>query len=183
MRGPAITQTTCPGCGAPIRIDVWAQVHKCRFCGQSSFVHRPKQPLLPPPPGQENFRHIHVTSAAVNKSIFLIVILVFVGFNVAGGVITALVIGIGAVGAAVASRAPAPTVTVQTPALPGPPTPTVANAPAAGGPSCQKLVRCCKVIQPENGGCEVMAMIGEAECARQLKTFEDSAWAMRRRCD
>jgi hypothetical protein len=188
MRGPAIAQTTCPGCGAPIKIDVWSQVHTCRFCGQSAFVHRPNQPVLPPPPGQENFRHIHVTSAAVNKSAFLIVIFVFVGVNVLGGIITAFVVGLSAIGAAVASRptgptvrVPSPTVTVVTPTQPAPG--PVNGQPQALGPNCQKAIRCCKAISPQNTGCDMMGMLGEVDCARQARTFEDSARSMNKTCN
>jgi hypothetical protein len=181
MKGPAIAQTTCPGCGAPIRIDVWSQVHKCQFCGQSSFVHRPNQPVLPPPPGQESFRHIHVSSAAVNKSVAMIVVFAVVGFNVLGGIITAIVLGLGAISATVTSIPAGPTMTITTPAQPGP---GPLNVPSqAQGAACQKAVRCCKAIQPGSPGCDMMGMLGEAECVKQAKALEDGARAMGKRCD
>jgi len=137
--------------------------------------------VLPPPPGQENYHHIHVNAAAVNKSVLLTVILVFVGVNVFGGVITAVVLGLGAIGAAVASNPATPTVTIATPTQPaqGP-----VNLPTqALGAACQKTIRCCKAIQPGSPSCDMMGMLGETECAKQAKALEDAARAMGKRCD
>jgi hypothetical protein len=186
MRGPALAQVTCPGCGAPIRIDVWSQVHKCRFCGQSSFVHRPNQTEQRPAPGLENYGHIRVPQATVIKSTVLIFVLAFIGFDVLVGVIVAIVVGVGAV-AASASRttsaspavtAPFPLVTV----VPLGPNSTSPTTPTAG-PNCLKAVRCCKALQAQGTGCEMLSHLGEAGCAAQVKQLEDSARSLGKRCD
>jgi hypothetical protein len=190
MRAPPLAQVTCPGCGAPIRIDVWSDVAICPYCKRSSFVHRPNVPVTPPAPGFENYGHIHVPKTTVNKSIALVLVMAFFGVD--------LVIGLVVVVAMLVSQAASRTSTISW-SSPTPPTINIPEQPtivtpganpfpvdmsgANAGPNCQKAVRCCKAIQPQNTGCDSLAMIGEYECGRQVEILETAARKMKKRCD
>lgn len=184
MRGPLIASVTCPGCGAPIRIDPWSELATCKYCNHISYVHRPKAPVQPLRPGTEHYGHIHVPQSTVNRSVALVLVIAFVAFDMIVGVVIVV-----AIAASSASRntvtftttSPGPTVVT----LPGnSPTPTPFDIVGGNsGPNCRKAIRCCKAIQPANTGCDGLGMLGEAECARQSKSLEDAARAMNRRCD
>jgi len=84
----------------------------------------------------------------------------------------------------VKKTSPEPTITVQpteyTPSVSVESSPTV---PLPAGRDCRRLVLCCKTLQPSNQGCDAMAILGEANCARQLPSMQQAARAVGRSCE
>lgn len=173
-----LAKVSCPHCGAPIRVEVTSQTATCDYCKRISFVHRPKEPVAPPMPGFEDYGHIHIPRSALrNAWIIPFVILFFVfDFVVAGVILVAMFV--------VKKTSPEPTITVQpteyTPSVSVESSPTV---PLPAGRDCRRLVVCCKALQPSNQGCDMMGIMGEANCARQLPSMQQAARAMGRSCE
>jgi hypothetical protein len=81
---PRLVGATCPQCGAAVKIAPGQDVVTCAYCNKSSFIHRPGDKPVTPPPMAADYGHIHLPAASAAT---MVPVVAAIGVLAVGGVV------------------------------------------------------------------------------------------------